>query len=172
MHQLTSQYLLASECASDKYKMFLPPPPFLVKESSPVFLKIILINREIGFLIKILIKLQQKSFDAFQVPLSYLTFPCSAVLGKNCPKLFHFIEKGNKKTDRLQIFWYVDLFCINFLRYFNILQLLLENTEIMGKIGIKTVNPSRPDTGRREKIELNFYSHASLWFLKRFYEVL
>ena len=30
MHQLTSQYLLASEFASDKYKMFLPPPPFLV----------------------------------------------------------------------------------------------------------------------------------------------
>ena len=57
MHQLKSQYLLASECASDKYKMFLPPPPFLVKESSPVFLKIILINREIGFLIKVLTKL-------------------------------------------------------------------------------------------------------------------
>ena len=32
-------------------------------------------------------------------------------------------------------------------------------------------NPSRPDDGRREKTELNFfYFHTSLWFLQRFYE--
>ena len=30
--------------------------------------------------------------------------------------------------------------------------------------------PFRPDTGRIEKINLNFYFHISLWFLKRFYE--
>ena len=33
-------------------------------------------------------------------------------------------------------------------------------------------NPSRPDLGRREKINLNFYFHFSLWCLKRFYEGL
>ena len=31
-------------------------------------------------------------------------------------------------------------------------------------------NPSRPDPGQREKIDLNFYFHPSLWCLKRFYE--
>ena len=30
------------------------------------------------------------------------------------------------------------------------------------------VNPSRPNPGRREKIKLNFYFHASLWCRKRF----
>ena len=29
------------------------------------------------------------------------------------------------------------------------------------------VNPSRPDPGRREKINLNFYFHTSLWCLKK-----
>ena len=33
-------------------------------------------------------------------------------------------------------------------------------------------NPSRPDPGQREKINLNFYFHTSLWCLKRFYESL
>ena len=33
-------------------------------------------------------------------------------------------------------------------------------------------NPSRSDPGRREKINLNFYFHISLWFLKRFYKDL
>ena len=33
-------------------------------------------------------------------------------------------------------------------------------------------NPSSPDPGRREKINLNFYFHISLWCLKRFYEGL
>ena len=31
-------------------------------------------------------------------------------------------------------------------------------------------NPSRPDPRRREKINLYFYFHTSLWCLKRFYE--
>ena len=35
-----------------------------------------------------------------------------------------------------------------------------------------SVNPSRLDPGRREKINLNFYFHTSLWCLKRFYEGL
>ena len=40
-------------------------------------------------------------------------------------------------------------------------------------IKIKTsLNPSRPNPGRREKIKSNFYFHTSLWCLKRFYEGL
>ena len=34
------------------------------------------------------------------------------------------------------------------------------------------INPSRPDLGQREKNNLNFYFHPSLWCLKRFYEGL
>ena len=34
------------------------------------------------------------------------------------------------------------------------------------------ITPSRPNTGRREKINLNVYFHTSLWCLKRFYEGL
>ena len=37
-------------------------------------------------------------------------------------------------------------------------------------IELKGVNPSRPDPGRREKINLNFYFHTSFWCLIRFYE--
>ena len=33
-------------------------------------------------------------------------------------------------------------------------------------------NPSRPSSGQREKINLNFHFHISLWCLKRFYEGL
>ena len=33
-------------------------------------------------------------------------------------------------------------------------------------------NPCRPKPGRRKKIKLNFYFHASLWCLTRFYEGL
>ena len=29
------------------------------------------------------------------------------------------------------------------------------------------INPSRPDPGRGEKINLNFYFHTFLWFVKR-----
>ena len=35
----------------------------------------------------------------------------------------------------------------------------------------KKNNLSRPDPGRREKINLNFF-HTSLWYLKSFYEGL
>ena len=34
----------------------------------------------------------------------------------------------------------------------------------------KNFNPSRPDPGKREKINLNFYFHTSLWCIKKFYE--
>ena len=33
-------------------------------------------------------------------------------------------------------------------------------------------NLSRPDPGRREKINVNLYFHTSLWYLKGFYEGL
>ena len=33
-------------------------------------------------------------------------------------------------------------------------------------------NPSRPSPGQREKMNLNFCFHTSLWCLKRFYESL
>ena len=32
--------------------------------------------------------------------------------------------------------------------------------------------PSRPDSGKKEKINSNFYFHTSLWRIKRFYEGL
>ena len=34
------------------------------------------------------------------------------------------------------------------------------------------INSSRPDPGRKEKINWIFYFHGSLWCLKRFYEDL
>ena len=34
------------------------------------------------------------------------------------------------------------------------------------------INPSRPDPGRRDKINLDFYFRTCLWCLKRFYEGL
>ena len=34
----------------------------------------------------------------------------------------------------------------------------------------KPFNPSHPNLGRREKINLNYYFHTSLWCLKLFYE--
>ena len=42
------------------------------------------------------------------------------------------------------------------------------------KIGgfIQLIKSSRPDPGQREKINLNFYFHTSLWCLKRFDEGL
>ena len=39
-------------------------------------------------------------------------------------------------------------------------------------LALRKVNPCRPNPGRREKINLNFYFHTSLWCLKRFYEGL
>ena len=32
------------------------------------------------------------------------------------------------------------------------------------------INPSRPNPGRREAINISFYFYTSLWCLKRFYE--
>ena len=37
---------------------------------------------------------------------------------------------------------------------------------------ISVINPSRPDPRRREKVHVHFYSHISLWCLKKFYEGL
>ena len=41
---------------------------------------------------------------------------------------------------------------------------LLEWLEIM------TFNPSHPNSGRREKINLDFYFHTSLWCFERIYK--
>ena len=40
-----------------------------------------------------------------------------------------------------------------------------QNTEVLNRI-----NSSRPGSGRREKINLNFYLRISLWCLEKFYE--
>ena len=40
------------------------------------------------------------------------------------------------------------------------------------KLSLLQLNPSRPNAGRREKINLNFYFRTSLWCLKSFYEGL
>ena len=45
------------------------------------------------------------------------------------------------------------------------------NFKGMKASGSVIINPSRPDPGRREKINLNFYFHT-LWCLKSFYEGL
>ena len=37
---------------------------------------------------------------------------------------------------------------------------------------MKWVNPSHPDPGQREKINLNFYFYTSMWCLIKFYEGL
>ena len=39
-------------------------------------------------------------------------------------------------------------------------------------ISFSAFNPSHPDPGRREKINIYFYFHTSLWCWKRFYEVM
>ena len=38
--------------------------------------------------------------------------------------------------------------------------------------GLKLFNPFRPNPGRREKIQLNFYFRTSFWCPRRFYEGL
>ena len=52
----------------------------------------------------------------------------------------------------------------------------MENTAASIKVCVPSLitpfNPSHPDPGQREKINLNFYFHTSLWYLKRFYEGL
>ena len=62
-------------------------------------------------------------------------------------------------------------------------QVLLQQTDAYSKLAIKYEiksvnvmlnfgkgNPFRPDPRRRDKTNLNFYFHTSLWYLKRFYE--
>ena len=44
--------------------------------------------------------------------------------------------------------------------------------KILLKSPLGSVNPYCADAGRREKINLSFYFHASLWCLKTFYEGL
>ena len=34
------------------------------------------------------------------------------------------------------------------------------------------INPPRPDPGQIEKIDVNFYFHTSLWYLKSFYKTM
>ena len=61
-------------------------------------------------------------------------------------------------------------------------QLILNPQNILKNIRLKnlnslifarlSINPSRPDPGQREKINIVFYFHASLWYLKRIYESL
>ena len=47
----------------------------------------------------------------------------------------------------------------------------LENVNcFLSQVDAKAVNPSRPDPAQKEKNNLYFYFHTSLWCLKRFYE--
>ena len=55
------------------------------------------------------------------------------------------------------------------LSLFYIFMIVFDAFFIVSNIGI---NPSPPDPGQREKINVNFYFRASLWCLKRFYEGL
>ena len=55
---------------------------------------------------------------------------------------------------------------------FNEINIALKNLSEWLKTNKLSVNLSRPNPGRREKIKLNFYFHTSLWYLKRFYEGL
>ena len=43
---------------------------------------------------------------------------------------------------------------------------------MLGKKPLKPFDLFRPNPGRREKINLNFCFHTSLWCLERFYEGL
>ena len=49
----------------------------------------------------------------------------------------------------------------------NIVTILTQN--VFDAIDSIRFNPLRPNPGRREKINLNFYFHTSMWRLKRFY---
>ena len=50
----------------------------------------------------------------------------------------------------------------------NVVTILTQN--VFDAIDFIRLKPLRPSPGRREKINLNFYFHTSLWRLKRFYE--
>ena len=63
--------------------------------------------------------------------------------------------------------------CSVFIQYMVLQEYLYANSKFQKYISSKMIlNPSRPNPGRREKINLNFYFHTSLWCLKRFYEGL
>ena len=46
---------------------------------------------------------------------------------------------------------------------------MLQNAQGYSFYRFWVINPSRPDPGQREKINLNFYFHTSLWCLKRYF---
>ena len=63
--------------------------------------------------------------------------------------------------------------CSVFIQYMVLQEYLYANSKFQKYISSKMIlNPSRPNPGRREKINLNFYFHTSLWCLKRFYQSL
>ena len=69
-----------------------------------------------------------------------------------------------------QVFAYQKVRSVSFSKTF---AHVLNEWTVVGKlVSIKVVmfNPSRPKSGRREKIKLKFYFRFSLWCFKRFYE--
>ena len=69
--------------------------------------------------------------------------------------------------------------CYDFLNNKSIEKRLRRNESVKFNDNMKTgqiltlqipINPSRPNPGRREKINLIFYFYTSLWYLKSFYE--
>ena len=92
--------------------------------------------------------------------------------GINIHYLDHYIQAGstkycvpNKATkfsetrfiQHIEQSHFFEKYCI-----FKHLSLLFSRKQI--------INPSHPNPRRREKINLNFYFHTSLWSLRRFYE--
>ena len=55
----------------------------------------------------------------------------------------------------------LQIFCFKFLKFFRAC--------VFHKSSRCVLNPSLPDSGQREKIDLNFYLQTSLWCLKIFY---
>ena len=49
---------------------------------------------------------------------------------------------------------------------------MLDLQRIKQHFKVLTINPFPTDPGRREKFNLDFYFHTSLWCLKSFYEDL
>ena len=50
--------------------------------------------------------------------------------------------------------------------------LVLTFLQFLTEQSLFRINPSRPNPGQRQKINLNFYFQTSLWCRKRFYEGL
>ena len=75
------------------------------------------------------------------------------------------------------VFIKIDTFFVDVIKCFCYRCLLLLSTSLHSWnnfhfVSSFTFNPSRPDPGQREKLNLNFYFHTSLWCLKRLYEGL